>query len=293
MSKINLKGLFSTEIINDFLINFNKLTGLVTSVLDKNGQIIIPAQENSQFCQEISKLSNGLKCRNSDIEHCKIASQLHKPYVYKCYSGLIDVVIPLYYNNEFLGAIITGQVLIKGYKRPNLKKNLNIKNKFLLKKLEKLLKKVPVLSRETIENSAYLIFSVINYIIEIELRFLKENEITIEEEEENSKKIEEIKNYIKQNLKENLKLIELAKKVNLSPYYFSRLFKKVTNKNFHEFINNERIEEAKKLLKNTNYPISTIAYDLGFNDSNYFSVVFKKFTGKTPKEYRNTLIKVK
>jgi two-component system response regulator YesN len=67
----------------------------------------------------------------------------------------------------------------------------------------------------------------------------------------------------------------------------------VTNKNFHEFINNERIEEAKKLLKNTNYPISTIAYDLGFNDSNYFSVVFKKFTGKTPKEYRNTLIKIK
>ncbi|MGL5479384.1 MAG: helix-turn-helix domain-containing protein, partial [Clostridium sp.] len=73
---------------------------------------------------------------------------------------------------------------------------------------------------------------------------------------------------------------------NLSPSYFSRLFKKETGKTVISYINEEKIEKAKELLKNTYLPIINISLDLGFDDCGYFIRVFKKATGVTPKVFR-------
>jgi AraC-like DNA-binding protein len=62
------------------------------------------------------------------------------------------------------------------------------------------------------------------------------------------------------------------------------------NQNFRDFINKYRIEESKFLLKNKsngNKTILEIAYEVGFNSKSAFNAAFKKFTGLTPKEYRN------
>ena len=69
----------------------------------------------------------------------------------------------------------------------------------------------------------------------------------------------------------------------------SRLFKKVIGKNFVEYPNEIRIEKAKELLKDVQYKAYEVADMVGIQNSHYFSKIFKKYTGMSPKEYRETI----
>lgn len=79
----------------------------------------------------------------------------------------------------------------------------------------------------------------------------------------------------------------LAEQVHLSPSYLSDLLKKETGKNAQEHIHFYLIEEAKNLLLNSEKNVNEIAYNLGFEYPQYFNTLFKKKTGRTPKEFRN------
>lgn len=92
--------------------------------------------------------------------------------------------------------------------------------------------------------------------------------------------------YISKNFSHALTLDDVAKHVHLNPAYFSTLFKQSTGSSFKEYLNMVRIEESKRLLANTDYSIIDISLATGFEDQSYFSKVFKKYTGLTPKQYR-------
>ncbi|MDP1813799.1 MAG: helix-turn-helix transcriptional regulator [Leadbetterella sp.] len=79
----------------------------------------------------------------------------------------------------------------------------------------------------------------------------------------------------------------LAKQVHLSPSYLSDLLKKETGKNAQEHIHFYLIEKAKNLLLNSEKNVNEIAYNLGFEYPQYFNTLFKKKTGRTPKEFRD------
>jgi len=79
----------------------------------------------------------------------------------------------------------------------------------------------------------------------------------------------------------------LAEQVRLSPSYLSDLLKKETGKNAQEHIHFYLIEEAKNLLLNSEKNVNEIAYNLGFEYPQYFNTLFKKKTGRTPKEFRD------
>ena len=83
-----------------------------------------------------------------------------------------------------------------------------------------------------------------------------------------------------------LTLEEVANHVHLNPAYFSSLFKQSTGSSFKEYLNMVRIEESKRLLANTDYSVIDIAVASGFGDQSYFCRVFKKYTGLTPRQYR-------
>ena len=85
---------------------------------------------------------------------------------------------------------------------------------------------------------------------------------------------------------EPLTLAQLAETAGLSPSYFSALFVKVMGVSLREYINHVRVEEAKRLLTATDYPLSQIAVSVGFSDQSYFSKVFKQITGISPNRYR-------
>ena len=92
--------------------------------------------------------------------------------------------------------------------------------------------------------------------------------------------------YISENFASSITLENVAGHVGLNPSYFSTYFKQVCGSSFKEYLNMVRIEEAKRLLANTDYSILDIAVSIGFDNQSYFSKVFKKYTGLTPRQYR-------
>jgi len=93
--------------------------------------------------------------------------------------------------------------------------------------------------------------------------------------------------YIDDNLNNNsISLYSAALQAELSMCYLSKLFKKEFKTNFKNYVNLKKIEKSKVLLKTNTVSINDIAFELGYNEPNYFCKVFKKFEGVTPTEYR-------
>ncbi|MCF0133967.1 MAG: PocR ligand-binding domain-containing protein [Blautia sp.] len=93
--------------------------------------------------------------------------------------------------------------------------------------------------------------------------------------------------FMGQNFDQDLTLSKVAIQVYLNPAYFSTIFKKSTGMSFKEYLTKLRVDEAKRLLTNTDYTILDIAVACGFDNQSYFSKVFKKYTGFSPKAYRS------
>jgi len=91
-----------------------------------------------------------------------------------------------------------------------------------------------------------------------------------------------------------LSISELASKLKVHPNYLSQIINERGRKNFHEFINDYRIDEFKRLLvipKNKNFTLLSLAYDCGFNSKSSFNRYFKKATGLTPSQYFTSVTK--
>ena len=84
----------------------------------------------------------------------------------------------------------------------------------------------------------------------------------------------------------DISLLSTARHVGMSAAYFSTVFSQTTGRSFIAYLTALRIEKAKELLTATNMKLSDIALEIGFSEPNYFSHVFRKAVGMTPKEYR-------
>ena len=97
------------------------------------------------------------------------------------------------------------------------------------------------------------------------------------------------KEYIDTHYDQDLSLESISRQTDISPYYFSKLFKNKTGVTFIDYLTNLRIEKAKELLSDPSRSMKEICSEVGYSDPNYFSRIFKKVTGKTPTEYKDGL----
>ena len=93
--------------------------------------------------------------------------------------------------------------------------------------------------------------------------------------------------YIDAQIMDDLSLSKLSKIAHLSPYHFARRFKQSTGLTPHQYILQRRIDEAKRLLRDTTLDLAEIAQRLGFRDQSHFTARFRKATGMTPKRWRD------
>jgi len=135
-----------------------------------------------------------------------------------------------------------------------------------------------ILEVETREELVDITTSISNRIFTI----LQRNFDTENKKEEINRALE----YIEENYKKDLALEEVAREVGLSIYYFSHLFKEEVGDSFVTYLNKLRINKSKQLLQENELNIGQICYDVGYNDPNYFTRVFKEYENMTPSQYR-------
>lgn len=101
----------------------------------------------------------------------------------------------------------------------------------------------------------------------------------------------ELLHYIQTHLNESLTIKNVTRGMYISRAQFTRRMREETGKTFVQFLTDYRIAEAKVLLQDSDWTITTIAGFLGFRSSNYFQIVFRRATGSTPGQFRNAIRK--
>jgi YesN/AraC family two-component response regulator len=112
--------------------------------------------------------------------------------------------------------------------------------------------------------------------------------VNLQKQNKYSKVVTSCQDYIAKHLYEKCTISDIAKIIRLNPIYLCQLFKNEVGISLREYIQQQKIEEAKRLLISTSYSLTDICTYLHFTDQSYFTKVFKKFVGITPKQYRNT-----
>jgi two-component system response regulator YesN len=103
--------------------------------------------------------------------------------------------------------------------------------------------------------------------------------------------INQIKQYIDQNYTKSISLNTISEKFYINSSYASRLFKQELSENFVDYLTGKRMAEAAKLLQSTEMTIYEISEKIGYGNSKYFSQLFKKHTGFSPRDYREQNVK--
>lgn len=110
--------------------------------------------------------------------------------------------------------------------------------------------------------------------------------ISTSRERESENVVSRVKGYINENFAQDISLDDVSRLVDISPYYFSKLFKQEVGENFIEYLTRTRISHAMRLLEDPRYSIKEVCLMCGYSDPNYFSRILKKYEGMTPSEYR-------
>lgn len=101
-----------------------------------------------------------------------------------------------------------------------------------------------------------------------------------------NKTFRDVLQYVNKNYCDDISIQSVSKKFVINPSYLSQMFRKEIKKTFTQYLTSLRMSDACELLKETEYTINEIADKIGYNDYFYFAKIFKRFTGKTPGNYR-------
>ncbi|MBN1409666.1 MAG: PocR ligand-binding domain-containing protein [Spirochaetales bacterium] len=266
---------------------FYRVTHLNTILKNVDGDVLaifVKQQKQCEFCKMIYSTDlGGHHCYESDQNGLKKAIKTKKPVLYKCHLGLTDAVIPLFVKDSIVGTILTGQYYSTGNPPIDFKE---ISEKYGLDEgeLKRTFNDLVKADDEKILFYINSLFWLINYVISVEMQFLER----IEDNDNYymNVKIGKATDIIKQRYNEQLNEADLARELSVSRSHFSASFKKFSGISFKEFLILVRMENARKLLKSTYKSITEIGYEVGYSDSNYFSTLFRKEMGMSPKEFR-------
>lgn len=109
---------------------------------------------------------------------------------------------------------------------------------------------------------------------------------TVANKSELSETVQKIMLYIQQNYNKEISNSQIANEFGYHSYYLNRIFKGSTGTTIHQAVILEKMRVAKRLLKETDLSIGGVAIEVGFPDRAQFCTIFRKHTGRTPREYK-------
>lgn len=268
---------YDIDRLNEILQDFSNACGINIIIVDKDFSVLSKKwRKNNRYCYTIQSIQSGNHaCTLSDrtlFERCRKSG---KAEIQICHAGLVDVAVPVFFNDEVIAYIILGQMkqnhdfsTVSDYLS-----NLPVDKL----EMETLYKDLPIFDADRISSIANIASMVAKYIMLEDVLKPESNLI-----------IERATDYIAKNLGENLSIEQISKQLNVCR---STLYKNFEDK-FHctpgEYIKSKRIERSKELLLNSSLSIEEISEQVGFSSGAYFSHIFKDLTGTSPLKFRKT-----
>jgi AraC-like DNA-binding protein len=282
-------ALTNSRVYRDYERAFGDLTGLPVALQPvETWQLPHHGKRNENpFCALLSKKSRACAaCLQVQERLCAGAAE--EPNSVLCPVGLCDTAVPVRMSDRLVGYLQIGQVFRKKPSEAQFKKAVQFCDKWGLDVSRDVLRKSyfsgKVVSQKEHDSAVKLLTIFAQHLA------MLSNQVFIQQENAEPPVITKARAYIQEHQTEEIKLGEVAKAVNMSSYYFCKMFKKVTGINFTDYVARIRIEKSKNLLLNPNLRVSEIAFEVGFQSLTHFNRVFKKILGQSPTEYRAQLL---
>ncbi len=281
-----------------------EVTKLAIILVDYKGHPIGKHSNIQNFCSNVrSNPVLSKYCEKCDARGALEAVRQGSPFIYRCHFNLVDMAIPIIMDDQYLGAIMAGQIKIDAEKE-------TLEQLLFLDDADQYVElylnhynAIPTLTINELEKSAnmlmllcqYLLNEVANHNYQIKSN---QNKLTVNHLSNSSSSssyqakdhtLQPIINLLFENKQYMYTLNELSEANHISLSYLSRLLKKEFGEPFNKFYPRLKIEWAKELLQNSDKNITEISEALGFLDASYFIRSFKKFEGVSPLKYQKKM----
>ena len=274
-----MKSVFDMEKLERLLKDFYAAVGIRISVFDDGFNLVTEyPKEPPRYCSYIRTAPLGREgCKRCDYEACARAREQRRAHVYVCHAGVLEAITPIRYENTVLGYVILAHMMPKENYDEAFAEALSRLSAYGLdeEKGRRYLKDIRPHRQEQILASAHLLDAVASYMYAGSLVKRRSEELSVR-----------ISDYIAENLSDDLDVSLLTRRFALSRTRLFCVFKECFGMSVSRYIQEKRIEKAKKLLDTTSLSVGEIALAVGYTEGNYFSKVFKKETGVSPTEYR-------
>lgn len=238
-----------------------------------------PERNKSTFCKLMHSCNNsGSQCWQCD-DLAMRKSYKNNCFIYRCHAGLTECIIQIKEKEIPFGFVVIGQVSDVKDETERKEQLLNICRSYGFSDEEAVpaVNSVPYFPTEYIKQAAKIAEACANYIMTRELITFGKNQI-----------VSRAKNFISDNIfkNNNVTVEDVCNSLSVSRTALYNAFKADGEIGISNYILSEKMKYAREMLIKTQLPIYQISSLVGFADYNYFSKVYKKFYGRSPKSYR-------
>ena len=265
--------------IKRLLSDYYTLTGLRVALFDESFKVLLTYPERGcELCNRFAETPEGQKrCHVSDDTGITEAKKKGSIHIYRCHAGLGEVCFPIRCGGEIAAYIIFGQLRLKG--------DIQTDDGEIFARcagyigddaaLADMISRIRSTNQGEIEAACRIMEICINFVLLEHLVSARRDRTW-----------ETIDAYIHAHLTEEMPLAETAAAIFVSQSTISHKTRRMTGQSYNGYIRQLRFERACKILTDTDESIAKIARDIGYDDYNYFSRVFKKACGSSPSNYR-------
>lgn len=271
---------FDYDKLRGLLRDFYELTNTSVCIFDTDYYPILAyPKEPPKLCSIIkSTIKGNMGCIRSDIEGCKKSRDAMGIVTYECHAGLRDTVTPIVYNGMILGYMMFGQITDNSLSKDRIVKRIieRCSNYGLTEdEITNAFNEINMCDEDKINAAANIMLACASYIYLSKYAKIESLDL-----------INEISEYMKNNLQKGFNIDEICNKYFLSRNKLFKLFREKLNMTPMSYLTTLRINKAKDLLSKTNASVSSVSDSVGISDYNYFIKIFKKEVGLTPLKYR-------
>ncbi len=278
----------ASQLYGDYEQAFRETTGLPIALQPIEGWGLTFAGDPKQnpFCSLLAGTNQSCAACLQHQAQLQQQAQL-EPHTLKCFAGLCDTAVPVRVGENVIAFLHTGQVLLHQPDEKLFQKTTRQLIKFGadsdLKKLEEKFYQSRVLTPKQHESIVRLLSIFAQHLAALS------NQLSVQEEHSESPQIARARVFINEHQDEDLSLDQVAKAVNMSAFYFCKMFKKASGMTFTDYLARVRVEKVKNLLLNPHKRISEAAFEAGFQSLSQFNRVFRRVAGESPTSYRDRI----